>query len=139
MLSCIVLSCPVCSINIGSVQLWLWLTVQNYCIIMCCLVLLTLLFSSLSLDFMYGILHCNDAIPNIRNKYSQKRNCTALVPYFHIHVYVSDLYIPGPICLFCCRKICGPILRIYKSLIVTRIWKLGLRRRNSFLGIHVHG
>ncbi len=37
-------------------------------------------------------------------------------PNFHIHVSVSDLYIsiPQSICLFCCRKICGPILGIYK-------------------------
>jgi hypothetical protein len=37
----------------------------------------------------------------ILNKYYQKRNCTATVPplfffyYFHIHVSVSDLYIPS--------------------------------------------
>jgi hypothetical protein len=30
----------------------------------------------------------------IRNKYSQKRNCAATGPNFHIHVSVSDLYIP---------------------------------------------
>jgi hypothetical protein len=29
-----------------------------------------------------------------RNKYSQKRNCAATFPIFHIHVSVSDLYIP---------------------------------------------
>ncbi len=37
-------------------------------------------------------------------------------PNFHIHVSVSDLYIPTidlPILL---REICGPILGIYKSL-----------------------
>ncbi len=33
---------------------------------------------------------------------------------------------PQSICLFCCRKICGPILRIYKSLTDTWMWKLGL-------------
>jgi hypothetical protein len=46
---------------------------------------------------------------------SRKRLC-GLSPYFHIHVSVSDLYIPRSVCLFCCRKICGPILGIYKSL-----------------------
>jgi hypothetical protein len=36
-------------------------------------------------------------------------------PNSYIHVSVSDLYIPliGSFCLFCRRKICGPILRIY--------------------------
>jgi hypothetical protein len=38
---------------------------------------------------------------------------------------------PRSICLFCCRKICGPILGIYKLLTYTWIWKLGLRPRNS--------
>jgi hypothetical protein len=40
-------------------------------------------------------------------------------PNFHIHVSVSDLYIPTidlPILL---QAICGQILRIYKSLIDT--------------------
>ncbi len=39
-----------------------------------------------------------------------------LVPNFHIHVSMSDLYIPpiGPPILM--QKIGGPIVRIYKSL-----------------------
>jgi hypothetical protein len=42
----------------------------------------------------YGTyIHCKETIPKIRNKYSQKRNCTASV-IFHIHASVSDLYIP---------------------------------------------
>jgi hypothetical protein len=39
--------------------------------------------------------HCKEPIPKIMNKYSQKRNCAAKVPNFHIHVSVSDLYIPA--------------------------------------------
>ncbi len=43
-----------------------------------------------------------------------------------------EIYIfPGSLCLFCCRKICGPIPGIYKSLTDTWMWKLGLRLRNS--------
>jgi hypothetical protein len=40
---------------------------------------------------------------------------------FHIHVSVSDLFIPliNLPNLYCCRKICGPILGIYKSLTYT--------------------
>jgi hypothetical protein len=55
-------------------------------------------------------------MPKTRNKYPQKSNCAATVPNFHIHVSVSDLYIPTidlPILL---QEICGPILGIHKSL-----------------------
>jgi hypothetical protein len=70
--------------------------------------------------------------------YSQKWNC-----YFQNRIimfclpvptlkYLWEIYIfPGYVCLFCCRKICVPILGIYKSLTDTWIWKLGLRPRNS--------
>ncbi len=39
-----------------------------------------------------------------------------LSPNFHIHVYVSELYIPTMGLPFLLEEICGPILRIYKSL-----------------------
>ncbi len=50
---------------------------------------------------------------------------------FHIHVSVSELYIPtmGP--SFLLEEICEPILGIYKSLTDTWMWKLRLRPRNS--------
>ncbi len=39
---------------------------------------------------------CKDTMLKIRNKNSQKRNCThGLSPNFHFHVSVSDLYIPS--------------------------------------------
>ncbi len=41
---------------------------------------------------------------------------------------------PRSVCLFCCRKICGPILGIYKSLTDTWMRTLGLRPSNSFSG-----
>jgi hypothetical protein len=38
-------------------------------------------------------------------------------PNFYIHVSVRDLYIPcGSVPLFCYRKMCGPMVGIYKSL-----------------------
>ena len=57
-----------------------------------------------------------------------------LSPNFHIHVSVSDLYIPriGP--HISCSRIGGSIVWIYKSLTDTWIWKLRLWPRNSFSG-----
>jgi hypothetical protein len=52
-------------------------------------------------------------------------------PNFHIHMSVSELYIPSMGLPFLLEEICGPILRIYKSLTDTWMWKLGLRPRNS--------
>ncbi len=77
-------------------------------------------------------LHCKDTIPKIWNKYFQKRNCAATVP-ISTFVCVGTIYIfPKSVCLFCCMKICGPILGIYKSLTDPWMWKLGMRPRNSF-------
>ncbi len=45
-----------------------------------------------------------------------KQNYNFLSPNFHIHVSVSDLYIPRIGLLFCCIQIGRPILRIYTSL-----------------------
>ncbi len=39
-----------------------------------------------------------------------------LSPNFHIHVSLSELYIPTMGLLFLLEEICGPILGIYKSL-----------------------
>ncbi len=52
-------------------------------------------------------------------------------PNFHIHVSVSNLYTPAidlPILL---QEICGPIQGKCKSLTDTKMWKVGLRPRNS--------
>ncbi len=83
--------------------------------------------------------HCKDAIPKIRNKYSQKRNCRR-----GLSVLISTcmclwaiFMFPRRVCLFCYRKICWLILGIYKSLTDTWMWwmwKLGLKPRNSFSG-----
>ncbi len=59
---------------------------------------------------------CKETIPKIRNKYFQKRNCTASVQFPHSFVCERYVYSQDRVCLFCCRKICGPILGIYKSL-----------------------
>ena len=73
-------------------------------------------------------LHCK-----IRNiyEYSQNRNCAATVP-IPTFMFLCAIYIfPRSVCIFCCRKISGPIVGIYKSLTDTWMWKLGLRPRNS--------
>ncbi len=75
--------------------------------------------------------HCKDTIPKIRNKFPQKRNCAASVPISTFMRLWAIYIFPGSVCLFCCRKIRGPILGIYKSLIDTWMWKLWLRPRNS--------
>jgi hypothetical protein len=54
-----------------------------------------------------------------------------LSPNFHIHVSVSELYIPTmglPVLL---EEICRLILGIYKSLKDTGMWKLGLIPRKG--------
>ncbi len=60
-----------------------------------------------------------------------------LSPNFHIHVSVSDLYIPriGP--NFSSSRKGRPIAGIYNSLTDTWMWKLGLRPDIPFLGIFV--
>ncbi len=57
-----------------------------------------------------------------------------LSPNFHIHVSVSDLYIPwiGPHISYSRKG--RPMVGIYNSLTDTWMWKLGLRPRYSFSG-----
>ncbi len=75
--------------------------------------------------------HCKEPMPKIQNQIFPEKKLRGHSPNFHIHVPVSDLYIPAihlPILL---QEICGPILGIYKSLTGTGMWELGLRPRNS--------
>ncbi len=51
-------------------------------------------------------------------------NCAASVP-IPTFVFMRGIYIfPRLVCLFCCRKIVGPIVGIYRSLTETWMWKL---------------
>ncbi len=52
--------------------------------------------------------------------------------------FLWAIYIlPQSVCLFCCRKIGGPIVGIYESLKEIWIWKWGLRSRGYFfVGMH---
>jgi hypothetical protein len=49
-----------------------------------------------------------------------KQNNNVLSPSSYTHISVRDLFISS---IFCCRKICGLILGIYKSLTDTWMWK----------------
>ncbi len=63
-----------------------------------------------------------------------EKKLRSLSPNFHIHVSVSDLYIPTiglPILL---QEIWEPIMGICKFLTDTWMWKLELRPRSSFSG-----
>ncbi len=46
---------------------------------------------------------------------------------FHIHMSVSDVYIysQGSVWLFCCRKICGPIMGLYRHMNMHGYWDWG--------------
>jgi hypothetical protein len=78
----------------------------------------------------YTILHCNDNPIYVFLFWE----LLSLSPNFHIHVSVSDLYIPriGP--HISCSRIGKSIVEIYKLLTDTCMWKLGLWSHNSFSG-----
>ncbi len=81
--------------------------------------------------------------------YSQKWNCAAslflkqnynvLFPNSYTRISWEIYIFPGFVCLFCFSQICGSILGIYKSLIDTWMWKLGMRPCISQKGIHTMG
>ncbi len=81
----------------------------------------------------FCIVHCNDTIPKIQNKYSQKRNCAAAVsiPTF---IFLWAIFFPliGLSILLQENRCAKP--GIYRSLTDTWMWKLALRPRNSFSG-----
>ncbi len=83
-------------------------------------------------------LHCKDTIPKIRNKYSQKRNSAASVTISTLMCPWTIYIFPRSVCIFCSRKIFGPIMEIYKSLTDTvhecGNWNWG--RAIPFLGMH---
>jgi hypothetical protein len=66
-------------------------------------------------------MHCKDK--NLKQIFPEKEY-RGLSPNFHIHVSVSELYIPTMGLPFLLEEICGPILGIYKSLTDTWMWKL---------------
>ncbi len=76
-------------------------------------------------------LHCRHNTENLKQMFPEME-LHGLSSNFHIHVSMSDLYIPTiglPILL----------LGIYKSLTDTRMWKLGLRPCKFFFWEYING
>ncbi len=68
-------------------------------------------------EVMVESVHCKDTMPKILNKDSQKRKCAATVPQF-LHSCFCERFIcifPPLVCLFCCRKIGGPMVEVDRS------------------------
>ncbi len=70
---------------------------------------------------------------NSKQIFPEMKLC-ALSPISCIQLYVSFFVFPWSVCLFCSRKIGGPIVGIYKSLTETWMWKLELRLRSFYSG-----
>jgi hypothetical protein len=68
-------------------------------------------------DLWLNLPHCKGPIPKIRNKYVfPEKELRGHSPNFHIHMSVSDLYIPTIDLAVLLQEICGRILGIFKSL-----------------------
>ena len=86
--------------------------------------------------FMSDFHLCIPWNETVQRPYFQNRIIMFCFPIPAI-IYLWEIYIlPGSVCLFCCREICGMIQGIHKSLTDTLKWKLGLRPRNPRKGIH---
>ncbi len=58
--------------------------------------------------------------------------CLPVPTLMYLEIYIF----PGSVCLFCCRKICGPILGIYKSLQTNECWNWDWGRAIPRKGIY---
>jgi hypothetical protein len=66
--------------------------------------------------------------------YSQKWNCAAsFLRSTFVSLWAICIF-PRSVHLFCCIKICGPIVGIYKSLTDTWLWTLGTRTHSFISG-----
>jgi hypothetical protein len=75
-------------------------------------------------------VHCNENSICVH----PEKELRGVSPNFHIHVFVSNLYIfQGSVHIFSCIRIGRPIVEIYTSITDTRR-KLGLRPRSFFSG-----
>ncbi len=82
-------------------------------------------------------MHCKEYTENFETNISRNETAKPQSSYLHLCFCERSTYIfPRSVFLFCCRKTGGPIVEIYYSLTDTWMWKLGLRLRSFFLGVH---
>jgi hypothetical protein len=62
-----------------------------------------------SVTFSTPLTTLQNTIPKILNKYFQKGNCADSVQISTFMCHWAISIFPRSVCLFCCRKICGPI------------------------------
>jgi hypothetical protein len=80
--------------------------------------------------------HCNDTIPKIWNKYSQKRNWATSIPISTFLCLWAIYILPRSVCLFCCRKISGLILESINRLQTHKCGNWDWGRAIPLLGTH---